>query len=241
MRRGVVQGDIFSPLCFIIALTVLLTRHGECAEGSAIDLFELFIKNLEFADDAALVDLTLSAAAERLNRFTAGAIEDADMEVSVPKIECMHIDSELVQHFSRVTVGEEDYDDETLVEKWSHPCSYCNAVYGTQHGLNIHLARWCGEATRECYTEEFPVDRILQARGPLEHRYYQVLWAGYTKAECEELPWEPARHLLDCAALDEYWATAQAQITDHLPEQAGEHRCKWCCKFYKTHAALKGQ
>jgi hypothetical protein len=119
---------------------------------------------------------------------------------------------------------------------------YCNAVYDTQHGLNIHLARWCREATRECYTEEFPVDRILQARarGPPEYRYYQVLWAGYTKAECEEMPWEPARHLLDCAALDEYWANAEAQNTDHLPEQAGEHRCKWCCKFYKTHAALKG-
>ena len=93
-----VQGDIFSPLCFTIVLTVLLKRHGGCVEGSAVGLFGLFIKNLEFADDAALIDLTVRAAAERLNRYTTGAKEDADMEVSVPKTECMHVDSELVQH-----------------------------------------------------------------------------------------------------------------------------------------------
>ena len=64
------------------------------------------------------------------------------------KTECMHIDSELVQHFSRVTVDSSDYDDTGLISKWSHPCMHCNAVFDSRHGLSIHLGRWCGEAER---------------------------------------------------------------------------------------------
>ena len=139
--RGVVQGDIFSLVCFIVALTVILTRHGGCVEGSAVGFLGLFIKSLEYADDAALLDLTIEAATDRINKFAEGAEADANMIVSVPKTECMHIDSELVQHFSRVTVDSSDYDDTGLISKWSHPCMHCNAVFDSRHGLSIHLGR----------------------------------------------------------------------------------------------------
>ena len=62
IRRRVVQGDIFSPLCLIIALQLILLKHGDCEEGSGDGLFGLWIKSLEYADDAALTDLTVKAA-----------------------------------------------------------------------------------------------------------------------------------------------------------------------------------
>ena len=38
------------------------------------------------------------------------------MVVSLEKTECMHVDSELVQHFSRISVGEADYSDTSLCQ-----------------------------------------------------------------------------------------------------------------------------
>lgn len=117
-------------------------------------------------------------------------------------------------------------------------CMFCNAVFDSKHGLSIHLARWCGEAERECYEKEFEVQEILSARGSPEYRFYHVLWKGYP---LEQSTWEPARFVDNCEAVDDFWADAGQcfSIVDHLPEQPGEHRCTWCCKFYKRHQDLK--
>ena len=57
-----------------------------------------------YADDAALIDRTAEKLTERINRFTEGSVEAADIVVSVYKTECMHVDSELLHHFSRISV-----------------------------------------------------------------------------------------------------------------------------------------
>ena len=74
-------------------------------DDCAVGLFGLMIKSLEYADNAALIDRTAEKSTERINRFTEGSVEAADMVVSVENTECMHVDSELVQHFSRISVG----------------------------------------------------------------------------------------------------------------------------------------
>ena len=58
IRMGVVQGDIFSPLCFIIALCVLLERFCGVPDDCAVGMFGMLIKYLKYADDAALIDRT---------------------------------------------------------------------------------------------------------------------------------------------------------------------------------------
>ena len=181
IRRGVVQSDIFSPLCFIIALCVLLEMFCGVPDDCAVGLFGLLIKSLEYADDATLIDLTAEKSTERINQFIEGSVEAADMVVSVEKTKCMHVDSELVQHFSRISVGEADYSDTSLVKTWDHVCLFCGWCGPSQHGLAIHTACWCGEAQKKVHEKDFEVENILQARGSVQHRFYEVQWKGFTE------------------------------------------------------------
>ena len=75
IRRGVVQGDIFSPLCFIISLCVILERFYGVPDDCAVGLFGLMINSIEYADDAALIDRTAEKSTEGINRFTEGSVE----------------------------------------------------------------------------------------------------------------------------------------------------------------------
>ena len=51
----------------------------DCTMG----LFGLLIKSLEYADNALVIDRTAEKSTERINRFTEGSVEAADMVVSV--------------------------------------------------------------------------------------------------------------------------------------------------------------
>ena len=146
-----------------------------------VGMFGLLIKSLEYTDDAALIDRTSEKSTERINRFTEGSVEAADMVVSVEKTKCMHVDSELVQHLSRIYVGEADYSDTSLVKTRYSVCSFCGWCGPSQHGLEIHTDRWCGEAHRKVDEKEFEVEKILQARGSVRHRFYEVQWKGFAE------------------------------------------------------------
>lgn len=53
--------------------------------------------------------------------------------------------------------------------------------------------------------------------------------------------WEPMRHLGGCdEQVSSFWEAHPELDRLAMLEQDGEHRCKWCCKFYKTAPALKG-
>ena len=84
------------------------------------------------------------------------------------------------------------------------------------------------------HEKDFEVENILQARGSVKHRFYEVQWKGYT-----ERTWEPARHFNTCAAVEEFWAESSYSVEMTLPEQAGEHRCHFCNWFGKRHWDLK--
>ena len=56
--------------------------------------------------------------------------------------------------------------------KIEHVCPHCTRSFNNKHGLSIHVARWCGEADREVYSNDFEVDSILDARGLDDNRFY---------------------------------------------------------------------
>ena len=86
--RGVVQGDIVSPFCFIIALQHIRQLHDI---RSTAKFGDVKIECLEYADDAALIDMLASDSSKRITALANGAKLSADMEVSVPKTEVMHV------------------------------------------------------------------------------------------------------------------------------------------------------
>ena len=56
VRRGVVQGDITSPLYFILALEAILRRHDDTtAKGTHMTHTNTWIHTLGYADDAVLL------------------------------------------------------------------------------------------------------------------------------------------------------------------------------------------
>ena len=157
-----------------------IERFCGVPDDCAVGIFGLMIKSLEYADNAALIDRTAEKSTERINRFIEGSVEAADMVVSVEKTECMHVDSELVQHFYRISFEEADYNDTSLVKTWDHVCPFYGWCGTSQHGLAIHTARWCREEQRKVYEKDFEVENILQARGSVQHRFYEVQWKGFT-------------------------------------------------------------
>ena len=88
VRRGVVQGDIFSPVCFIIALECLMRRSDK---GGGVTVLGVLLSRLEFADDAALIDESIEKASERISSIAKGSRELADMEVCIDKTETMFV------------------------------------------------------------------------------------------------------------------------------------------------------
>ena len=55
INRGVVQGDITSPLYFILAFELILRLHDQ-VEGKGVPLADVIIHTLGYTDDAALID-----------------------------------------------------------------------------------------------------------------------------------------------------------------------------------------
>ena len=54
----------------------------------------------------------------------------------------------------------------------------------------MHVSMHCAEAQREVHSVEYEVEAVLDARGPPEHRYYKIRWAGWGS---DGDSWEPWR------------------------------------------------
>ena len=171
VNRGVIQGDIVSPLCFIIALEAIMRRHGGAGTQTA---FGILIDRLEYADDAALIDADSAAASRRVTKLSKGAKADADMVISAPK-------SEIIFCRPRVSTEPIAAKDYAVLEELKHKCKHCGCGFDTRRGRNIHQNRWqCAKAKEtEYFEEEFEVDKIADCRGSPTHRFYLVLWKGW--------------------------------------------------------------
>ena len=94
IKRGVVQGDITSPLYFILALELILRRHDQMA-AKGVPLADTVIHTLGYADDAALLDrgdtVGIARATARVTSIAAGSRADADMSISLEKTKVLHV------------------------------------------------------------------------------------------------------------------------------------------------------
>ena len=70
VRRGAIQGDIPSAMYFLVALDKLLKDHGGNVSSGIVLTPTLVLKDLEYADDAALPDKQVNNASERLTHLS---------------------------------------------------------------------------------------------------------------------------------------------------------------------------
>ena len=138
VNRGVIQGDIPSPVCFLVALDKLLKDHGGLELGIRLT-DTVFFSDIEFADDAALPSEDAQTASQRLTHLQAKADEEAGMLISIPKTKAQHI-------MKTPKVSETTEDDVKSLPpelQLKFECDKCGYTYPSQHGLSIHKSRFC--------------------------------------------------------------------------------------------------
>ena len=86
ISRGVVQGDITSPIYFILALELILRDHDKLP-NKGVQFGNRRIHTLGYADDAALIDETPENATIRVTNIAKGSRDDADMVINIAKTE----------------------------------------------------------------------------------------------------------------------------------------------------------
>ena len=172
--RGVVQGDIISPILFILALDQLVRTHD--VHGQGLDCGPtLNIRVLGYADDAALVERQTEVMKKCLTTLEDGAWQDADMMVKMKKT--------FSQHVGRREKIKIEHDEVTKIQKsYKYACEFCTRKFKTRKAAAIHMAS-CVHS--HGVTEEYyEVEDIIDVFGRLGNRWYLVKWTGYDIPEC---------------------------------------------------------
>ena len=138
IRRGVIQGDIPSPVCFLVALDKLLKDHGQLDKGILIST-NLSISELDYADDCALPSPNSTTASERLTNLDTNAQREAGMVISIPKTKAQHI----MKQPKMPDTTEVDVQNLPEDKQFKFRCEFCDMTYPTKHGLAVHQGRWC--------------------------------------------------------------------------------------------------
>ena len=159
IRRGVIQGDIPSPVCFLVALDKLLKDYGQLDQG--LQLTEtLSISELAYADDCALPSDNTVTTTSRLNNLDTHCRSKAGMEISKPKTKVQHIMNQ--PKMSETT--EDDIANLPPEKQFKFPCDKCGRTFPSKHGLAVHKGRWCKKrkTAKQPSRKGTVADRIIQ-------------------------------------------------------------------------------
>ena len=92
IQRGAIQGDIFSPPSFTIALDHVFRRHDIACEGVGGPPLKCpRISTLEYADDLGTLNVTAEEASTRLSALEHGGSTEAQLIISLKKTKAMPI------------------------------------------------------------------------------------------------------------------------------------------------------
>ena len=128
VRRGVIQGDMTSPMYFIIALEDILRKYDNTPR-KGFSFGGRTLHTLEYADDAALIDGDSdTTASKRVSNIARGSKEAAGMEINISKTEYMYAKR---QH--KVTAP--DRQAAKKVCKYTHTNPGCGWIFGNKMGM----------------------------------------------------------------------------------------------------------
>ena len=225
IERGVIQGDIMSPIFFIIALDQLMQRYDTSGEGIRVGNINE-IRVLGYADDIAMIGPSAAALTDRLTTFANESLQRADMQVKLKKT------------FTQVVKEQEPVDKATEEEieeaeaKFDFKCEYasagCQQKFKTQKGARIHSCNCAFRDGLGVTEEEFTVDRITAVFGKKERRMFKVKWTDHPGKDSWEF--EETLKKDGCKeSIDDFWATSRKNpARDFYPDKTHSHRC-WIC------------
>ena len=95
--------------------------------------YQIDVSDLEYADDAGLLDENADESSERISLISVGLKRDASMVISVAKTKAMRIHKKV-----RVSATTEL---EIAALHLRHMCSDCGRDFPTEKGLAIHRTR----------------------------------------------------------------------------------------------------
>ena len=169
IQRGVIQGDIISPVLFIIALDQLVQTIDTGGEGISVGKIGT-LRVLGYADDAAMLDKTVEAMTARLTKFADEAKAQVDMKVKPSKTY-----TQIVQRQEKTAPATtEEIEKKEKKYKFKCPFEGCDERFKTKNGMLIHRATCdCGYSTTE---KKFEVGEILAVFGKSSRKLYKVRW-----------------------------------------------------------------
>ena len=132
--RGVLQGDILSPILFVLCLNSVWLRSVEDGDGWRV-LPDWLLDELSYADDIALFDCCPANSERRLQKLSDVAGATASMIINVPK-------TLRAPMRPKVHVGATTAADVTAA-MFKFKCDVCGREFDKQSGLKIHKSRWC--------------------------------------------------------------------------------------------------
>ena len=169
VRRGVIQGDIISPIFFILAMEQIFRVHDNSPTGTRVGNY-LHVGVIGYADDVAIVSHRTDKLTERLNNIDKGSRNDADMTINVSKTKNMHVTKQ-----EKLTPPS-TADILATEETFKHQCTFCSWKFNTARGMKIHMAS-C-DCQHGLTDKSFVVKRINSVFGTIKQRWYRPSGVG---------------------------------------------------------------
>ena len=173
--RGVIQGDIISPILFILALDQLVQEFDGDGEGIKCGRL-LRLKVLGYADDAAMIDECTDAMTKRLTTLANASEAKADMKINMVKTFTQHV-------FKRDDITVTKEEAAAAEAGFKHKCDFCKRRFKTQRHMLIHRAN-CSH-NYDTTDEVYEVEDIIDVFGSKDARWFKVKWKDYAEPEWE--------------------------------------------------------
>ena len=241
IKRGTLQGNLASPLLFIVALEYAFRN---CDTGSNFSILGLYLDQLTYADDSALLCDSVEEASTRMTALKEGLMKMADMSIHDGKTKVMHCQKTIKVPKPKA----EEYKTVEVKALLKFVCEACGMDYPTKGGLDSHQAQHC-PLFKTMDKTNHEVETVLDSRGPneLDQRFYLLKYVGYD--DPKDYKWSRARWCNCSKLIAEFWQSKGMCEDDIMPEgpnlcSAGKTlgytlRCKLCNHFCKTTTAMK--
>ena len=155
--RGVIQGDIISPILFIIALDQLMQEYDKDSEGVKCGRI-LKLKILGYADDAALIDGEVNSMTRRLTSIADASEAQTDMKMNMAKTFTQHV-------FKRDEIKVTSAEAAAAEAGFKHKCDFCPRRFKTQRHMLIHRAN--------CNHNYGTTDEVFEVEDIARWRFWQ--------------------------------------------------------------------